>query len=87
DEGPKFELALAGDAVTVTPIAVIAIEDTIGEVLALLRAIASRGADARASDLVASRARRPRAALRQTPRAHPIGRHPLKENAFALGLG
>jgi precorrin-3B synthase len=87
DKGPKFELALAGDAVTAAPIAVIEIEDTIGEVLALLRAIAARGTDARASDLMTSRARRPRATLQQTPRAHPIGRHPLKENAFALGLG
>jgi precorrin-3B synthase len=87
DKGPKFELALAGDAVTATPIAMVEIEDTIGEVLALLRAIAARGADARASDLVTSRARRPRAALRQSQRAHPIGRHPLKEDAFALGLG
>jgi precorrin-3B synthase len=85
--GPRFELALAGDAVAATPIAVIEIEDTIGEVLALLKDIAARRADARASDLVTSRAGRPRAAPRQSTRAHPIGRHPLKENVFALGLG
>ena len=86
-EGPKFQLALAGDAVTAAPIAVIATVDAVDEVLVLLKAIAARGADARASDLVASHARRPRAALRQSQRAHPIGRHPLKESAFALGLG
>jgi precorrin-3B synthase len=87
DKGPRFELALAGDAVTATPIAMIEIEDTIVEVLALLRAIAARGADARASDLVTSHAKLHRAALRQSQRAHPIGRHPLKEDVFALALG
>jgi precorrin-3B synthase len=86
DEGPKFELALAGDAATATPIAMIAIEDAIGEVLALLKAIAAQGEDARASDLVTSRAGRPRASSRPK-RAHPIGRHPLKGDALALGLG
>ena len=65
--GPKFELALAGDAVTAAPIAVVEIEDVIGEVLALLKVIAARGSDARASDLVTSRAARLRAAPRQTP--------------------
>jgi len=87
DAGPKFELALAGDAVTATPIAVIEIEDAIGEVLALLNAIAAQGADARASDLVTSHSGRPRARPRQSQRARPMGRHPLKEDAFALGLG
>jgi precorrin-3B synthase len=85
--GPKFELALAGDAATATPIAVAEIEDAIGEVLALLEAIAARGEDARASDLVTSHAGRPCATPRQSKRAHPIGRHPLKGNSFALGLG
>jgi precorrin-3B synthase len=86
DSGPRFELALAGDAFTAAPVAVIESEHVIGEVLVLLRAIAALGADARANDLVPSRARRPRAAPRQT-RAHPIGRHNLKEDVFALGLG
>jgi precorrin-3B synthase len=85
EAGPKFELALAGDAVTATPIAVVEIEDAIGEVLALLKAIAARGEDARANDLATSRAGRPRAT--QSKRAHPIGRHPLKKNVYALGLG
>jgi precorrin-3B synthase len=87
DKGPRLELALAGDAVTAAPIAMVATEDAVDEVLVLLKAIAARGADARAGDLVTSRARWPGAALRQTPRGHTIGRHPLKENAFALGLG
>jgi precorrin-3B synthase len=85
--GPKFELALAGDAVTAAPIAVVEIEDVIGEVLALLKVIAARGSDARASDLVTSRAARLRAAPRQCQRAHPIGQHPLNGNVFAFGLG
>jgi precorrin-3B synthase len=85
DDGPKFELALAGNADTALPVAVIAIEDAVVEVIALLEAIAALGTTARASDLAAPRALRPRAAPRQ--RFHPIGRHPLKENAFALGLG
>jgi precorrin-3B synthase len=87
DVGPKFELALAGDAATATPIAMIATEDAVDEVLVLLKAIAARGADARASDLATSYAGRPRAALRQSQRAHPIGGHPLKGNLFAFGLG
>jgi precorrin-3B synthase len=86
DEGPKFELALADDAATATPIAVVKIEDAIGEVLALLKAIAARGEDARASDLTTSHAGRPRASSRPK-RAHPIGLHPLGGNALALGLG
>jgi precorrin-3B synthase len=84
--GPKFELALAGDAVTAAPIATISKEDAISEVLALLEAIAARGADARASDLVKARGR-PRAAHPQSKRAHLIGRHLLNNNVFALGLG
>jgi precorrin-3B synthase len=87
DEGPKFELALAGDAATATPITTVAVEDATGEVLALLRNIAARGVDARASDLVQPRDGRPRTAARQRQRAHPIGCHPLKGNVFALGLG
>jgi precorrin-3B synthase len=86
DDGPKFELALAGDAATAAPIAVVKIEDAIGDALALLKAIAAQGEDARASDLSESRAARPRATPRPK-RAHPIGQHPLKGNVFALGLG
>jgi precorrin-3B synthase len=87
DAGPKFELALAGDAATAVPVAVVEIEDAIGEALALLKAIAARGDEARASDLVTSSTERPCAAPRRSARAHPIGRHPLKGNGFALGLG
>ncbi|HKQ55129.1 MAG TPA: precorrin-3B synthase [Methyloceanibacter sp.] len=87
DEGPKFELALAGNADTALPIATIAVEDAIGEVLTLLRAIAALGEDARANELAISRTLHPRLAPRQSQRAHPIGRHPLNGQLFALGLG
>src|SRR5262245_50449151 len=87
DAGPKFELALAGDAIAATPIAVVAREAAIGEVLTLLKAIAACDANARASDLVKSRSGQPRATSLQSKRAHPIGQHPLKENIFAVGLG
>jgi precorrin-3B synthase len=87
DDGAKFEFALAGNADTASPIAVIAVEDAIAEVLALLDAIAALGTTARASDLAASRALRPRAAPRHPQRAHAIDRHPLKGDVFALGLG
>jgi precorrin-3B synthase len=87
EAGPKLELALAGDAATATPIAVVEIEDAVDEVLTLLQAIAAQGVDARASDLAKSRAGRPRATPRRSARAHPIGRHPLNDNVFALGLG
>src|SRR5262245_15474408 len=87
DTGPEFELALAGDAATAAPIAVVTREDAIDAVLGLLRDIAAHGANARASDLVKSRSGQPRATPRQFQRAHPIGQHPLKRNVFALGLG
>jgi precorrin-3B synthase len=51
-EGPRVELALAGDAVSAVPVATIAGEDAIGEVLMLLRAVASRAERTpRAADL------------------------------------
>ena len=64
DEGPKFELALTGDAVTAALIAVIAIEDAVDEVLVLLKAIAARGADARASAAALAAGAGPLAAAR-----------------------
>jgi precorrin-3B synthase len=88
-EGPGLELALAGDARTAVPVATIATEDAIGEVLALLALIAARGADARAADLpqLSAGRRSSRPTPRQIQRAHPIGRHPLEDGVVALGLG
>jgi precorrin-3B synthase len=88
-EGPRFQLALAGDAASATPVALIAIDDAVDDVLALLKDIAVLGPEARASDLEQLRAGRrfPRATPRQSPRSHSIGLHPLTGGAFALGLG
>jgi precorrin-3B synthase len=88
-EGPRFQLALAGDAGSAVPVATIAIEDAVDDVLALLRAIAAHGPEARASDLPQSCAGRlsHRATSQRSAREHPIGRHALKGDAVALGLG
>src|SRR5690606_26012622 len=87
-DGIGFALALAGDAASAVPLASIATEDAVAEVLALLGAIAALGPEARAADLPEARAARSsRAKSPPTKRAHPIGRHPLKSGAFALGLG
>lgn len=85
-EGPRFQLALAGDAASATPLALIAIDDALDDVLALLKDIAMLGPEARASDLEQIRAgRRPSRAM--SLRAHPIGFHPLKGGVIVLGLG
>jgi precorrin-3B synthase len=88
-EGPRFELALAGDAASAVPVATVAAGEAVDAVLALLTAIAARGADARASDVLVTQSG---LAARHAPRepykrAHPIGRHLLKDEAFALGVG
>lgn len=88
-EGPRLYLALAGDAVSATQLAMIAPDEAVDAVLALLTLIAARGAEARAADLLpapaGSRTAKPTAPLR--PRSEAIGRHALKDAAFALGLG
>jgi precorrin-3B synthase len=88
-EGPRFELALAGDAATAVLVATITEGEAVDEVLARLKAIAARGAEARARDALQMPSGRcaPRAATQRSSRAHPIGRHPLKGDATALGLG
>ncbi|MGE3528670.1 MAG: precorrin-3B synthase, partial [Methyloceanibacter sp.] len=88
-DGIGFALALAGDAASAVPLASIATEDAVAEVLALLGAIAALGPEARAADLPQVRAGRQSysAAFLPAKRAHPIGRHPLRDGAFALGLG
>jgi precorrin-3B synthase len=88
-EGPRFELALAGDAASAVPVATVAAGEAVDEVLARLKAIAALGPEARAADLPQTRACRlsHRAAPRQFSRADPIGLHPLGGGAIALGLG
>lgn len=88
-EGPKLQIALAGDAGSATPRGMIAPDEAVGAVLALLALIAARGPEARAADLLrapaGSRSGNATAPLR--PRSDAIGRHALKDAAFALGLG
>lgn len=85
-EGPRFQLALTGDAASATPLALIAIDDGLDDVLALLKHIAMLGPEARASNLEQTRAAR-RSPRAMSLRAHPIGLHPLKGGVFTLGLG
>jgi precorrin-3B synthase len=85
-EGPRFQVALAGDAATATEIGVITPQDAIDTVLALLSTIAATGIEARAADLLPPRGAVARPATRQ-PRAPTIGLHPLKGGACAVGVG
>lgn len=85
-QGPKLHLALAGDAASATPLGVIAVGAAVHAVLALLTAIAARGAEARVADLLPMPGASP-VAMTPQPRPHAIGRHPLMDGAFALGLG
>ncbi len=85
-EGPRFQVALAGDAATATEIGVISPHDAVDTVLALLSTIAASGLEARAADLLPPH---DAAALPTTlqPRAATIGLHPLGGGACALGVG
>jgi precorrin-3B synthase len=88
-DGPRLELAVAGDAATARPVATISTAEAIAEVLSLLEAIAAQGPETRATDLPqASPARKPaRASSKKSSRVDAVGRHPLRNNASALGLG
>jgi precorrin-3B synthase len=87
-EGPRFQLALAGEAASATPLGTIARDQAVDAVLALLTLIAAQGPEARAADILgaeASRSGNGTAPIR--PRFDAIGRHALKDAVFALGLG
>jgi len=87
-DGPKLQLALAGDAASATPLGMIAQDQAVDAVLALLTLIAAQGPEARAADILgaqASRSGNGTAPLR--PRSDAIGRHALKDGSFAIGLG
>ncbi len=88
-DGPRLELAVAGDAATARPVAAISTAEAIDEVLALLKAVAAHASEARATDLPrAIPARKSaRAASGKSSRLDAVGRHPLRNNASALGLG
>lgn len=90
-EGPRFHVALAGDASIATAVGIIAPEEAVDAVLALLSAIAAKGIEARAADLLrahgAVQSRSASVPVTPQPRAEPIGVHSLKDGACALGLG
>ena len=93
--GPCFQVALAGDAATATPLGSIPTSGAVDVVLDLLRAIAARG-DARAADLLRneglaafqnlSRLRCDVSRPQPRPAAEIIGLRPLGDDRFALGV-
>lgn len=88
-EGPKFQLAIAGDAHSATPLAVVAPGEAASAVLSVLKPIADLGRLARGTDLLAAGgiARPSLPQWVRTPRADTVGLHPLKGGRFALGVG
>jgi precorrin-3B synthase len=88
-EGPKLYLALGGDAASGTQLGMIAKDQAVDAVLALLTLIAARGPGARAADVLRSQAgsRSANATAQLRPRSDAIGRHALKDAAFAIGVG
>lgn len=94
---PRLHLAIAGDAETATALGLVASDHAPALVVALLRAISSRNA-LRAADVIR---REGIAAFRAVvadkledaplppsrAKAEPIGRHALRSNQFALGIG
>jgi precorrin-3B synthase len=88
-DGPRLELALAGDAASAMPVATISTGEAVDRVLALLEAIAAHGPEARAADLPQVSARRnpARAESRKSSRVDAVGRHPLGNRTCVLGLG
>lgn len=97
-DGPHLHIALGGDATTAVPIGRVAREHAVEAVIRLLAAIALRGRDARARDLIR---REGTGALRAVaadlltdarapparPPAEPVGPHRLRDGRIAAGLG
>jgi precorrin-3B synthase len=88
-KGPRLELAIAGDAATARPVATISPAEAVDQVLSLLKTIAAHGPEARAADLPQAIPARKSAlaASAKSSRLDAVGRHPLRNNASALGLG
>lgn len=91
-EGPRFHVTLAGDGASARAVGIIAPDEALDAVLALLTAIAELGPDARGADLLRAHgvtgSRIGAAPMPATQsRTDAIGLHPLKGGAFALGLG
>ena len=84
-QGPRFHVALAGNASTATEVGIIAPDEAVDAVLDLLGAIAARGIEARAADLLgpSDAATLP---IAPQPRAEAIDLHPLNEGVCAVGV-
>jgi precorrin-3B synthase len=85
-DGARLLVSIGGDAASATPLGSITPTDAIDTVMRLLREIAAHGTDARARDLIRTGRS---GAPGQVPRgrADPIGRHRLRDDAVALGIG
>jgi len=97
EEGIKLHVALAGDAASATPLRFVAPQEAINVAISVLALIVSRGAPARAADLLqsegigifraAARCRLEAALpLPKRPRAEPIGLHRLRGWQCAIGV-
>jgi precorrin-3B synthase len=85
-DGPRLDVALGGDAMTATPLDIIAEADAIGTVGRLLDTIAAQGAAARARDAL-RRDGIHRVSPAPRPAAEPIGLHRLRGDKVAIGVG
>jgi precorrin-3B synthase len=88
-QGPRFQLAIAGDARSAAQLGTIAPGEAIDAVLGLLAQIAALGPDARGADLLDA----PAFALpdedlpARSSRADAIGLHPIEDGTWVLGIG
>ena len=93
-----LHVALGGDAATAMPIGAVAERHAVEAGMRLLEAIAKRGRDARARDLIheqsamnefrtAAEIVRDAPAPTPRPRSEPIGIHMLRDESVALGIG
>jgi precorrin-3B synthase len=96
-QGPKLHVFLAGDAASATPIGLVALDDAVDVATRILALIASRGAAARAADLLredgisvfcesVGHCVTPFAPLPLRPRAELIGLHRLCGKRCAIGV-
>jgi precorrin-3B synthase len=85
-DGARIHVALGGDAASAMPFDSIAPADAVDTVMRLLRDIAARGPQARARDAI-----RPATidapGLPRRAAAEPIGRHRLRGDCVAIGVG
>jgi precorrin-3B synthase len=98
-QAPRLHVSIAGDAASATPLGSILPEAAAETVVRVLRLIASHGAAARAADVLRSEGLAPFRAACQTigplaaatalpprPASEPVGIHPLRDGAVALGI-